>query len=849
VEVVVAEVTEVWSHPLALGVRPTASSRFVTDLGGGRLSTTRVLLLDGEAAVADLPRDYDARPDVFCPFCGELGKYRHLEHREGTSHFAHATGDECVVAALETALHRRAKALLCEGLAWLRGQQRSVLVKTPCLRCDEPTAIPMLRPADWDMEAPEVELGALRLDVAALRGGVPSAVFEVRVSHAVEAEKASELRSSGLPSAEFLATALIDEATGVVSWRFEEPLPCPEKHWNLEREGYPFALCRECRELPEDAAALAQVVPLVADAATLKLLRAGLPEASEASLVGLDVSGLLGAWQRPEEVSWSVAKRLAKVKAGLLVSAEAAELAELLANPYGRALEIAKSEREVPRLELLAADDAWKALKAEARRAHRDRRRQTHVLHSVARQASKGSTAVSTASLVGVVRDVAPEDVDTFRSDIAKLTLASTPLAGGNGFVGFSSVIVAEKKVLDRVRARVRRKPLRPSMSAPTDDERERAVGLAFTRSFAIITGGPGTGKTTAVRRLLECVATERAMQVEGQRGARWLLCAPTHKALSRLKQGLSGFDFVEFRTVQAAVRLSFEVPPVGVLVDEASFLDSSLAAELFEKFAKTDQIVLVGDPDQLPSVAPGAVLRDLIANFPNSVQRMTTNHRTEGRALAEAATAMNTGRQPEPRPGEVDIVELVDSASVEEQALSWYRKLANGRAAGDVQVLAGLRKTVGALNAKLQLLQNPEGRSLTPWLRAGDRVVVTEILERELAPGLHRGLMGTIHAGDNEKLLLRTDDGSPVSVDLGAVSVEPSYAMTVHRSQGSEWPCVLMVLDDTSFLTRNLVYTAFTRARSRAVVLSPKGMLRKSLGRVPQRLTGLSTGLLRTLL
>lgn len=842
------EVAEVRSHPLALGVRPSVGSGFVTDVGGGRLSTTRVLLVDGEADVADLPRDYGARPDVFCPFCGELGKYRHLEHREGTSHFAHATGDECVVSALETALHRRAKALLCEGLAWLRGQQRPVLVKVACLRCDESTAIPMLRTADWDAEAPEVDLDTLRLDVAALRDGLPSAVFEVRVSHAVEAEKASQLRSSGLPSVEFLATSLIDEATGEESWRFEEPLPRPEKHWNLEREGFPFALCSGCRELPDVATALAQVVPLIADPTTLKTLRCGLPEANEAALAGLDVSGLLGAWQRPEEVAWSIARRLAKVRPGALVSAESAELAELLANPYGRALEIAKSEREVPRADLLAADDAWQALKVDARRAHRDRRRQTHVLHSVAKQAGKGSTVVSTASLVGVVRGVAPEDVDSFSSAMAKLSLASTPLAVGNGFVGFSSVIVSEKKVLDRVLTRVRRKPLRPSMSVATDNERERAVGLAFTQSFAIITGGPGTGKTTAVHRLLECIAAERAMQAENQRGGGWLLCAPTHKALSRLKQGLSGFDFVQFRTAQAAVRLTFEVPPAGVLVDEASFLDSSLAAELLEKFAKSDQIILVGDPDQLPSVAPGAVLRDLIANFSNSVQRMTTNHRTEGRALAEAAMAMNSGRQPEALPGEVDLVELVDSASVAEQALSWYRKLANGRVAGDVQVLAGLRKTVGALNAKLQLLQNPDGRSLTPWLRAGDRVVVTEILKRELALGLHRGLMGTIHAGEGGKLLLRTDDGSPVNADLEAVSVEPSYAMTVHRSQGSEWPCVLLVLDDTSFLTRNLVYTAFTRARSRAVVLSPKGMLRRSLGRVPQRLTGLSTGLLRTL-
>lgn len=835
------------SHPLALGVRRSAASRFVTELDGGKLSTTRVLLVDGEADVADLPRDYDSRPEVFCPFCGEPGKYRHLEHREGTSHFAHATGDECVVTALETVLHRRAKALLCEGLTWLRDQQRPALVKLPCLRCDAPTVVPMLLPNEWNGEAMEIELGTLRLDVAALHNGAASAIFEVRVSHAVEAAKASQLRSAGLPSVELLATSLIDESTGLVLWRPQEPLPRPEVSWNLEREGFPFALCSGCRGLPEGALALARVVPSVADMTALKELRNGLAEASEGVLAGLDIFGLLGAWQRPEDVPWSVARRLAKVGPGELVSAECAQRVELLANPFRRALAIAKEEREVPRADLLAAENAWHALTTKSRLDHRNQRRQTHVLHFVAKQASRGSTAVSTAALVGVVRGIAPADVDSFASAMSKLHLASSPLAGGNGFVGFSSVIIAEKNVVDRVRARVRRAALRPPMSLGSDDERERAVGLAFTRSFAIITGGPGTGKTTAVHRLLECIATERAMQAENQRGTRWLLCAPTHKALSRLKQGLSGFDFVDFRTAQAAVRLTFEVPPAGVLVDEASFLDSSLAGELLEKFSKSDQIVLVGDPDQLPSVAPGAVLRDLIVNFPNSVQRMTTNHRTEGRALAEAAKAMNGGRQPEPHPGEVDLVELIDSVSVEEQALAWYRRLAAGRTPSDVQVLAGLRKTVAALNARLQALQNPEGRLIAPRLRAGDRVVVTEILERELAPGLHRGLMGTIHAGENGKLLLMTDDGSAVTVDLDGASVEPSYAMTVHRSQGSEWPCVLLVLDDTSFLTRNLVYTAFTRARSRAVILSPRSVLRRSLGRVPPRYSGLSTGLLRT--
>lgn len=845
VEVVVDEDSEVLTHPQALGVKRSASSRFVTDLGGGRLSTTRVLLTDGEADVADLPQPYEERPPVFCPFCGELGKYRHFANREGTSHFAHATGDECVGEALETVLHRRAKGVLCDGLTWLRQEQRPALVRLPCLRCGGATPIPLLRANDWNAESTEVGFAAFRLDVAALQDGAVSGVLEVRVSHAVDAEKASHLRSSGLPSVEFLATSLIDENTGLPSWRPQEPLPVPETFWNTEREGIPFAVCASCRQLPAEAEALLRVVPTVAAAATLKELRSGLPEANHDALLALDTFGLLRAWQRPEEVPWAVAKRLAKVGPGVLVSDKASELAELLSDPFGTVLRKAKEEHLVSKEELAEAEGAWRALKPESRQAHRTSRRQSYVLRRVAREARDGGTVVSAAELVGLVRNLAPEDVDWFSKAVARFDLGTKPLAGQNGFVGFSSVVAAESRVFNCVRGRIRQPPLRPAMPEAAA-ERERAVGLAFTRSFSIITGGPGTGKTTAVRALLESIEAERAMLAEDQREGHWLLCAPTHKALSRLRKGLDGFDFVEFRVVQAAVLLTYERPPVGVLVDEASFLDSALAAELFEKFRKSDQIVLVGDPDQLPSVAPGAVLRDLIEAFPSCVQRMTTNHRSEGRALAEAAAQMNRGEVPTPVPGEVDVVELVPSSSVVEQALAWYRKLAFGRAPGDVQVLAGLRKTVGALNAQLQALQNADGRALAGSLRANDRVVVTEIIERELSRGLHRGLMGTIHAGEGGKLLLRTDDGASVPVDLDGASVEPSYAMTVHRAQGSEWPCVLLVLDDTNFLTRNLVYTAFTRARVRAVILAPKGVLGRSLQKVPARHTCLSTGLLR---
>lgn len=832
-------------HPKALGIKRSPGSRFVTDVGGGRLSTTRVLLDDGEAEVAELQRETANRPDVFCPFCGERGKYRHFTQREGISHFAHASGDECVGTALESVLHLRAKRLLRDGLLWLRGEGRPVLVTLPCLRCRGVAVVPVLHPGEWHAESVEVPLDAFKFDVAALRDDAVTCGLEVRVSHAVDAIKATHLGAAGIPCAEFLASALIDETSGDILWQPHRPLPLPMVSWNLERVGVPFAVCPSCRRLPQPAQALAQVAAHVADGAVLRRLRAGLPDATELGPAGEGIQAVLGAWQSPEEVSSSLGVRLARVGASSLVSGEVREFVELLERPFERVLAALKDECAVPRKAFAEAEAAWLALGPEARAKHRDARRRSYALQFVAKQAAdRGSTAVSVESLVDVVRRCAPDEAEQFAAALGRLVITSSPLAGGNGFVGFSSLVVAEQSVLARVATRVNRGPLRPSTFDGTVDERERAVDLAFTSRFAIITGGPGTGKTTAVRHLMKCIEAERSMQSEHARPPPWLLCAPTNKALSRLKQGLTDFDFIEFRTAQAAVLVTYDVPPAGVLVDEASFLDSSLASQLLSKFAASDQLILVGDPNQLPSVSPGAVLRDLMERFPTSVFRMTTNHRTEGRALAEAAVAMNGGRLPRAVPGEVE-VELVETSSLLTEALSFYQSLARGRSPADVQVLAGLRKTVASLNAKLQTLQNPTGRSLTPWLRAGDRVVVTEILERTLAPGLHRGLMGTIHAGLDGKLLLQTEDGRSLTVDLAAASVEPSYAMTVHRSQGSEWPCVLLVLDDTNFLSRNLVYTAFTRARSRVVILSAKGVLGRSLRNVVQRHSAMSTRLL----
>lgn len=351
-----------------------------------------------------------------------------------------------------------------------------------------------------------------------------------------------------------------------------------------------------------------------------------------------------------------------------------------------------------------------------------------------------------------------------------------------------------------------------------------QAVVLSLAEPISVLTGLPGTGKTTAVRA--EVAAARR-------RGERVRLMAPTAKAARRLAEA-AGLDAT---TIHRA--LGWRPAPAGprwthhpghpleadlVVVDEASMLDVRLARDLVRAVRPGTRLWLVGDAAQLPPVGPGRVFADVIAHGGVPVTRLTEVQRqAAGSGIVRLAHAVHAGRWPVPETWGDPAVRWV-AADAAGAAAAVARLVREARRAGeDVQVLTALRQGpdgVAALNAAIQAAVNP-GPPGWRGLRPGDRVVVTR---NQPDLDLVNGEQGVVLEADAAaRRLIVEVEGRAVRVPPAAArDVELGYAMTVHRAQGSEWPVVVVVLTRRQYvlLRRELLYTALTRARERLVLV-----------------------------
>ncbi len=365
-----------------------------------------------------------------------------------------------------------------------------------------------------------------------------------------------------------------------------------------------------------------------------------------------------------------------------------------------------------------------------------------------------------------------------------------------------------------------------------------------------VLTGGPGTGKTTLTKAIVY-VATLAGLQVK--------LAAPTGRAARRLAEatasqartihrllGFRGGSFVHDRDDPLEVDL--------LVVDEASMLDAALARHLLQALPDSARLILVGDVDQLPSVGPGRVLGDLIESGVIPVVRLTEIFRQAQQSLIVVnahrviqGRLPNAGARPDedyfaatredPAAALAEITDLVASRISAQFGFDPIR---------DIQVLAPMRRGilgVENLNAELQNLLNPGGE--TPkwagtnvhrksgqrnYFRKGDRVMQTS---NNYDLEVFNGEIGTVAGFDSELREVLVDlEGRVVGYPARNLDeLELAYAVTIHKSQGSEFPCVVLALHTQHhvMLQRNLLYTAITRGKRLVIVVGSRRALARA--------------------
>ena len=367
--------------------------------------------------------------------------------------------------------------------------------------------------------------------------------------------------------------------------------------------------------------------------------------------------------------------------------------------------------------------------------------------------------------------------------------------------------------------------------------EQMKAVRIALEAPVSVLTGGPGTGKTTAIRALIEVLETEHH---------RYALAAPTGRAAKRISEATGHQATTIHRLLGYNPGKGFQyhqenpLPVDMLVVDEASMLDLLLANHLLIALSPGTHLVLVGDVDQLPSVGAGDVLRDIIASGAVPVTSLTQIFRqAAGSQIITNAHRIHQGAMPVMAVDNQDF--FFFPAPTPEDAASWVEQVVVERIPSrfgldpknEIQVLSPMyRGPVGvdALNSRLQAVLNPPSpgkleRSLFGRLfRVGDRVMQTE---NNYDKDVYNGDIGRVTGLSLEDhTLLVTYDGAEISYDFSeADQLCLAYAISVHKSQGSEFPAVVipMVTQHYLMLQRNLLYTAVTRARTLVVLVGDR--------------------------
>ncbi len=364
------------------------------------------------------------------------------------------------------------------------------------------------------------------------------------------------------------------------------------------------------------------------------------------------------------------------------------------------------------------------------------------------------------------------------------------------------------------------------------------AVGLVLTAKVAVMTGGPGVGKTSTLDTILRILVAK---------GVRVLLAAPTGRAAKRMTEQTG----LEAKTIHRLLEIDpkhggfsrNEENPLDcdlLVVDETSMVDVPLMNALTKAIPNQAGLLLVGDVDQLPSVGPGQVLSDIISSGQIPVARLTEVFRQAAESqIVVNAHRINHGQMPQPlKAGEMSDFYTIEIAEPEEGVAKLIEVVTNRipRRFGldptkDVQVLCPMNRGVlGArnLNHELQRILNPNPPATVErfgWrFSPGDRVMETQ---NDYDRDVFNGDLGTVDRIDNEEgALVVLFDEREVIYPFGELdTLVPAFATTIHKSQGSEYPAVVIPVTTQHYtmLARNLLYTGVTRGKQLVVLVGQK--------------------------
>jgi exodeoxyribonuclease V alpha subunit len=472
------------------------------------------------------------------------------------------------------------------------------------------------------------------------------------------------------------------------------------------------------------------------------------------------------------------------------------------------------------------------------------------------------------------------EDVDLAAAVTASPLLGDPPILRLNGdLLYLDRYWLEEQQVCDDILAMVKARPTQvpPDIDRlfPKGFEEQRAAAqVALSQGLTVLTGGPGTGKTTTVARLLALLASGTRLRIA--------LAAPTGKAAARLQEAvqlevakLDSLDQEALRGLQATTlhRLLGSRPDTSarfrhhrgnrlphdvIVVDETSMVSLTMMARLLEAVRPQTRLVLVGDPDQLASVEAGAVLADLVDGLGETkIAALKTSHRF-GESIGELATAIRVGdadRAVEVLRAGDEHIEWIETDNPRDKlrkvlvphalALRTAAILGDERAALEVLdehrlLCAHRRGPFGVQHWNRQVerwLTEETGEPIWSSWYAGRPVLVTA---NDYGLGLYNGDTGVTVVRDSA---LRAVIGTMTFATSRLADVETMHAMTIHKSQGSqaEEVTVLLPQEDSRLLTRELFYTAVTRAKERVRVVGTEAALRAAIDRRAVRASGLA--------